>query len=850
MKKQCIFWLLAATLFAAGCSKDEPTPPPPPPPPSGEVDLSAEATANCYMVPGPGDYVFDATVMGNGVSTDRAAASSLAPVSATLLWQDTPDLLTEVILRDGRVHFTAGEKQGNALIAVYDSVGKVLWSWHIWVTGYDPSAASVKLNGLVWMTRNLGALSGDYNPEGTAKGLVYQWGRKDPFPSVDGWTDQGAITVYDASGEPADPFDTEQVARKDNLSEAVCRPTTFFSGTRDDGDFGPYDWLTTDATAKNDLLWETMTDSGKTLFDPCPPGWRVPRKDSWTGLNETNFIWDDAAFGRRHALLGYYPAVGSRGAATGEWSFVGGAGQYWSSSVTEDFYAGTFYFLAGYINVQNNANRSSGLPVRCVSETPGDPGTQPEVEAFTLDRVTEAAYLGFSGDDGSSNYYLGLANVPVEVNDQGEQMPVDPGMIMYLDLYDVASVDPSNAVLPEGTYTVRTETTAGTANTSFTWARILTDNGEVVYRRTTGGQVKVRHTDAGYSIEGTFRSSDGPDFKVDYSGAITFSDRTPGPTVLPIESPVDATFTQATASWEHSGDRSDRFTIHLLDGRMEHDELAEGYLMTIDLLSEKLSEKGNIQIQPGEYRIGNDYVSPMTFSEGKLFSLMGIPMYTGTYCQQARSGGGTPLCGFATDGMIEVLRSEGQYEFVVDVVTAEGVAIRGTYPMGEVTFIDNAPYLPAGDWLSILREDKTVVFAPDDASACRVWTYEDEYEGATGFDILVDNNTTDEAFELFVLAPEGATSFAGTYTAAADPDNPKVGEFLPGYKQFSMLKGTWGYLLYDFRVTNYVGAPAKTGTIEITEPEEGKVQIQFEVQDDAQPANTIRSTWSGSVRWL
>ena len=846
MKKHCIFWILAAMLFA-GCSTDDPTPTPPPPP--AEVDLSARGTANCYMVSGPGDYSFDATVMGNGVATERAPAVTLAPVAAALVWQDAPGLLSEVTLHDGRVSFTAGEGGGNALLAVYDASGKVLWSWHIWVTDYDPDASGAQLNGLTWMTRNLGAITSDYDPAGSAKGLVFQWGRKDPFPSVSGWTDQGGIAVYDASGKPADPFLNEQVAATDNLAAAIAHPTTYYWGTRDEGDFGPYDWLTTDASSMNDRLWETMTDSGKTLFDPCPPGWRVPRKESWAGLNETNFIWDDAAYGRRHALLGYYPAVGSRGAATGEWSFVGGTGGYWSSSVTEDYYVGSLNFLAGYVNVQSNANRSSGYPVRCVNETKGDPGIPQVVDKFVMDRVTEAAYIGFSGDDGSSNYYIGLANVPFEVNDQGEQMPSSPGMIMYLDLYDAASME-GQPILPEGTYTVRTETTAGTANSAYTWARVRTDEGEIAYRRTTGGQVKVRHTATGYSIEGAFRSSEGADFTVSYTGAIAFTDRTPGPTVLPIENPVNAAFKEATASWEYSGDQSDRFTIHLLDGRMDNDELAEGYRMTIDLFSQKLSEKGAMQIQPGEYRIGNDYVSPMTFSEGKLFSLMGIPMYSGTYCQEALPSGGTPLCGFASEGTIEVRRSGDQYEFVVDVMTAEGVPVKGTYPMGEVTFIDNAPYEPAGDWLSILREDKTVIFSPDDASECRVWTYEDEYEGATGFEILVDNNTTDEGFQLFVLAPQGATSFAGTYTAALDPDLPAVGEFLPGYKKFAMLKGTWGYLLYDFRVTNYVGAPAKTGTIEITELEEGKIQIQFEVQDDAIPAHTVRSTWSGSIRWV
>lgn len=851
MKKKCIFWLLAAMLFAAGCSKDEPTPPPPPPPPPpSEVDLSEQGTANCYMVPGPGDYVFDATVMGNGVSTERAAASRLAPVSVTLLWQDTPDLFSELELRDGCVRFTVGVKQGNALLAVCDSGGKVLWSWHIWVTDYDPVSGAVKLNGIEWMTRNLGARFGDYDAEGTAKGMVYQWGRKDPFPSITGWTDQGSVTVYDASGAPVEPFVTEQVAVADNLQNAITHPTTYYFGTRNDGDFGPYDWMTTDASAVNSLLWETAADAGKTLFDPCPPGWRVPRKESWTGLNETNFIWDEAAYGRRHALLGYYPAAGGRGAATGEWSFVGGSCQIWSSSVVEDYYVSTLYFLPGFIDTQNKANRSSGFPVRCVTETPGGPVVPPTYDEFTLDRVTEASYTGAAGDDASSNYYIGLANVPFQVSDTGEQVPMEPGMIMYLDLYGQASPNQAEATLPEGTYTVQSDKTSGSANSDYTWARIRTEQGEITYRRTTGGKVKVKHIDAGYRIEGSFRSSDGADFTILYEGALTFTDRTPTLTVKVIEQPVNAVFSEATATWEYSNDKADRYTIHLLDGRMEAGELVEGYRMTIDLLCPPLSSKEKMEIAPGVYRIGTDYVTPMTFTPGSLFTMLGLPFYYGTYCQQAQPETGSILYGFAVEGTVEVKRSGESYEFSVDVTTPEGVSIKGTYAMAEPEFIDNAPWTPAGPWLSILRDDKTIVFSESDASECRVWRYDDYYEGATEFEIMADSNTANETFQLDILAPEGATSIAGIYTAAADPDNPVAGEFVPGYKEFSILRSTWGYLLYNTGVGEYVGAPAKTGTIEITELEDGKVQIQFEVQDDAIPANSIRSTWSGSLRWI
>lgn len=90
------------------------------------------------------------------------------------------------------------------------------------MTDYDPSSQAPKLNGLSWMTRNLGALSDDYDETGSAKGFVYQWGRKDPFPSGAGWNDLNDITVYDASGTAAtDLFANEQVTASNNLP--TCR---------------------------------------------------------------------------------------------------------------------------------------------------------------------------------------------------------------------------------------------------------------------------------------------------------------------------------------------------------------------------------------------------------------------------------------------------------------------------------------------------------------------------------------------------------------------------------------------------------------------------------------------------
>nr|WP_106634531.1 hypothetical protein [Alistipes sp. Marseille-P5061] len=773
MKQLLLLMCSVALMFATGCKNDE-TNPTPPPATTGS-DLSAAGCANSYLVHGAGAYSFDATVMGNGVSTEPFAATKLSPSSAALLWQDAPALLSDVRLEEGRVHFTAGEGQGNALIAVRDADGRILWSWHIWVTDYDPSSQAPKLNGLSWMTRNLGALSDDYDETGSAKGFVYQWGRKDPFPSGAGWNDLNDITVYDASG-----------------------------------------------TAATDLF-----------------------------ANEANFIYDEAAFGRRHALLGYYPAAGNRGAASGTWSFVGGQASYWTSTATQEQYSYILNFLAAYLNPQSSSNRAAGCSVRCVSETQGEPDPEPSTgDTFTLTTVTDATYQGGTGSDGSANYYIGLSNVPFEIDDQGEQVPTEPGIILYLDLYGQASQDASAARLPEGTYTLKSGATTGTANPDYTWAREKKQDGTIAYRKPVEGEITVLHTQKRYLIEGTFVvGTEEENFAFTYEGELAFVDRTdPSGGAPVIREPVNVTFTSASATWEYTGDESDRYTIRLQEGTVEGGYLAHGHQLTIDLLSKPLSSKEEMVLAEGVYSPSNDYVSPMTFTQGSTFNLMGYVYYYGTYLQQVESLEETPLIGFAQEGTIEVKRSGSQYEFIVDVTTPEGVSIKGTYPMGDVNFIDNAPEKPAGDWLSILHEDKTVLFNPDDASECRVWTYTSYFEGATEFEILVDNNTTDEAFQLDVLAAEGATSIAGTYTTPKDPDNPQAGEFIPGYQEFAVKRGTWPYLYYDFSASQYIGAPATEGTIEITELEDGKVEIQYEMKDDADPKNTIRSVWSGTIR--
>ena len=214
----------------------------------GYKNLSDFRTANCYLVPEYGAFVFDATVKGN------SNESVGIPVEVEVLWEtknttaavSVGDIVSDVSLEDGKIYFTTNGTPGNALIAVKDANGTIIWSWHIWVSDYEPDANSCTyLSGAVMMDRNLGALNNGYDPE--SFGFLYQWGRKDPLlGSADGST-TFATTA---------PVVTKQ-------HKVVTNPWEYTFANP----IHRVDELNNDAYA-----WGRT----KTMYDPCPLGWRVP----------------------------------------------------------------------------------------------------------------------------------------------------------------------------------------------------------------------------------------------------------------------------------------------------------------------------------------------------------------------------------------------------------------------------------------------------------------------------------------------------------------------------------------------------------------------------------------------
>lgn len=258
------------------------------------IDLHAKGYANCYMVT-PATfckYRFDATVIGNGsaglISGAHTESVNIAPKSAKLLYKvgsasvlNTTDNQAAVkttsvsIDSKGRITFNSPSgtnAPGNAVIAAYsgdDCTGDILWTWHIWKP--EETVADQKYsNTYTLMDRNLGActkLSTDN--VNASSGAYYQWGRKDPFFTN---ANSGAITVKSTQYTIA----TSPTA----IGTAVGNPTTFYANNNGTSS----DWLTT----ANNALWGT----NKTIYDPCPAGYRVADqnafKDNLTTLSATS----------------------------------------------------------------------------------------------------------------------------------------------------------------------------------------------------------------------------------------------------------------------------------------------------------------------------------------------------------------------------------------------------------------------------------------------------------------------------------------------------------------------------------------------------------------------------------
>lgn len=229
------------------------------------------AGANCYMVTEQGFYSFTPLhVSGEPVKGIAGADWVWASKDTD---SDTQELVSDVQYKGGKIFFNASGKKGNALIAAFDANGTIVWSWHIWCT--DEPQTHTHGNGSVFQDRWLGAT--DNTPETPGSfGLLYQWGRKDPFFGGSGVNDceDYAKPPFLVANEhtvmnPELDFKWQASEKGADIAHSASEPTTIFAS-------GTMDWMST----QNDKLWaKTKTD-----YDPCPAGYRVPTYDDLSDL--------------------------------------------------------------------------------------------------------------------------------------------------------------------------------------------------------------------------------------------------------------------------------------------------------------------------------------------------------------------------------------------------------------------------------------------------------------------------------------------------------------------------------------------------------------------------------------
>ena len=341
---------------------------------------------------------------------------------AEVVWADAANLVhSPSIVHDGGEGFldftvSASDIQsGNAVVAVKKG-GTTVWSWHLWfapkdaldkipVTNYQGKVYNFTKETLGWKPTQWSGSTYDkartvkvkvvqtiknggvaqetvinitQNPGNVKKGAttLYQFGRKDAFPGVD------------ASDLAANSHFTQNAGDNMSIMNGIQHPDNFY--------IWGSSWYSTPPTGYSYYnLWsaENMTtgfnDNSvvKTVYDPCPVGFKMPASNAFTGFTangqnggtmnvdgtsdwqtyQNNFGHNFWTSSSKTATINF-PASGFRNNNDGSLYGVGYSGYYWSA-VPDGAYGGcNLVFASGYVYPLGGIDRAFGFAARPVSE--------------------------------------------------------------------------------------------------------------------------------------------------------------------------------------------------------------------------------------------------------------------------------------------------------------------------------------------------------------------------------------------------------------------------------------------------------------------------------------------------
>jgi len=236
------------------------------------IDLTDnKEISNCYLVKAQtAGFVFKAA---RGTETDFLTGID----GARLLWKaqsTSSDLEAKIVSNDvrydnGYIYFDGVGNQGNVLIAATNG-DDIVWSWHIWLVAESTFPTDQTYpSGKVVMDRNIGAFNTKQSGNSiNAAGLLYQWGRKDPFPGRGGNTATALTPQY---GSYTTSINTDGPV---TVAVAYAHPNVFY--------------------ANSSAVWTNegaaWNGEAKTIHDPCPQGYRVWDNTAWgETINKDDF---------------------------------------------------------------------------------------------------------------------------------------------------------------------------------------------------------------------------------------------------------------------------------------------------------------------------------------------------------------------------------------------------------------------------------------------------------------------------------------------------------------------------------------------------------------------------------
>lgn len=256
---------------------------------------------------------------------------------ARIIWQSRPGLITSVgdenpdsvVNHQGILKYTVGEPVtqssisggdwisqgyafdedgnelgGNAVIGIFTKDGTggdwgdCIWSWHIWVVWDWDNAATdqhfltngVK-SGFFMQDRNLGAMRNERH-DPYSFGLLYEWGRKDPMRSTSSFsTPYTFSTTYDYNNaENGTQWHAWSGGTAfTNILTSVQNPMNFSDSWGGGESANGALWgnpagnniisgsaTSTDATKAPYNGTQVWYEGKKSIYDPCPLGYRVP----------------------------------------------------------------------------------------------------------------------------------------------------------------------------------------------------------------------------------------------------------------------------------------------------------------------------------------------------------------------------------------------------------------------------------------------------------------------------------------------------------------------------------------------------------------------------------------------